>query len=134
MDHLRIERRASSLSESSGAPSRRDPFRCVESREGIEPSLAVLQTSILATSSAHFILHSSERIEGIEPSSSAWKTDCQPLDTRVFLPDIGGVDRNRTGNLFDAIEALSSLSYDPIQWNDRELHPDHCRAKAVFSC
>ena len=55
-----------------------------------------------------------ERIRGIEPLSSVWKTDFQPLGTRVFLSDVGGVDRNRTGNLFDAIEVLSSLSYDPL--------------------
>jgi hypothetical protein len=83
-----------------------------ESREGIEPSLAVLQTSILATSSAHVTCF--ERIRGIEPLSSVWKTNFQPLDTRVALSEVGGVGRNRTGNLFDAIEALSSLSYDPI--------------------
>jgi hypothetical protein len=114
VDHLRIERSASSLSESSGSPSRRDPFVCVESREGIEPSLAVLQTAILAKRIGSH--HSSlERIRGIEPLSSVWKANFQPLDTRVFLSDVGGVDRNRTGNLFDAIEALSSLSYDPVR-------------------
>lgn len=67
----------------------------------------------------------------------------------------GGTGRTRTGNLLDAIEALSSLSYGPIRscrscpfiratpgrksawiggWSDGESHPDPCSANAAFSC
>ena len=46
--------------------------------------------------------------------------------------------RTRTGNLLNAIETLSSLSYGPIQirrelWSDGDSHPDPCSASAEFS-
>lgn len=54
----------------------------------------------------------------------------------------GGTGRTRTGNLLDAIEALSWLSYGPFRsdvlrvwwWSDGESHPDPCNANAAFSC
>ena len=63
----------------------------MESREGIKPSRAVLQTALLSENRLV------ERTAGIEPASSVWKTVVLPLnDVRMLVVPQAGVDRNCT--------------------------------------
>ena len=59
----------------------------MESREGIKPSRAVLQTALLSENRLV------ERTAGIEPASSVWKTVVLPLnDVRMLVVPQTGVE------------------------------------------
>ena len=47
----------------------------------------------------------------------------------LALAPLGGTGRTRTGNLLDAIEALSSLSYGPIDWTRSRVDSESSRVE-----